>query len=263
MTGNNLSLSQAAARFLEKGTKDTSENQGEVLRFVRWYGADRPLTQLRGHEVSLYAENFGATKGAARKLNAVKLFLSFLKSANLTSTNLGPHLRLKRPSGGARRKELSQPTPDKIQMTCEGEQEMKEELASLVSQRPAVAEEIRLAAHDKDFRENAPLHAARDKQGHIESRIREIEAALKYAVITDSRHGSRVKLGHSVLLRNLSSGNTLRYTIVGPAEANAANGKISSVSPVGQALLEQVEGTEVKVAAPKGTLRFRIEKIDG
>lgn len=141
---------------------------------------------------------------------------------------------------------------------------MRAELTSLLAQRPTIAEEIRLAAHDKDFRENAPLHAAKDKQAHIESRIREIEDNLRNAVVSDnSSQASRVQLGHSVLLRNLSAGGTLRYTVVGPTEANAGEGKISSAAPVGRALLEQREGAEIEVDAPKGALRFRIESIDG
>ena len=112
--------------------------------------------------------------------------------------------------------------------------------------------------------ERTPLHAAKDKQSHIETRIREIEDNLRNAVVADnSSQASRVQLGHSVLLRNLSAGGTLRYTVVGPTEANAGEGKISSASPVGRALLEQREGDEIEVAAPKGALRFRIESIEG
>ena len=71
-----------------------------------------------------------------------------------------------------------------------------------------------------------------------------------------------MQLGKTVLLKNLSSGDTTSYTVVGPAEANALKGKLSSASPVGKALLERQEGDEVEVAAPKGVLRFRIERVE-
>ena len=263
MTAQRISLSQAASRYLSNGDGIGDEQGREIFRFVRWCGAERPLSQLRGHDISLYTETLGSTADAARRLELVKRFLSALQKDGLTDSNLGTHLRLRRASGKKRR-EASQPTPEKVHLTADGEAMMRAELASLLAQRPTVAEEIRLAAHDKDFRENAPLHAAKDKQAHMETRIREIEDNLRNAVVTDnSSQASRVQLGHSVLLRNLSAGGTLRYTVVGPTEANAGEGKISSASPVGRALLEQSEGDEIEVAAPKGALRFRIESIDG
>jgi transcription elongation factor GreA len=148
-------------------------------------------------------------------------------------------------------------------MTAEGYAALQQELEALKAQRPLIAEEIRRAALDKDFRENAPLQAAREKQSHLETRIRELESMLRRAVIVDDRgDGQRVQLGSTVEVRNLNTGATARYTIVGPAEADAKAGKISSASPVGRALLDRREGDEVEVEVPAGPLRLRIERIE-
>jgi transcription elongation factor GreA len=152
------------------------------------------------------------------------------------------------------------------ELSSEGYAALEAELKALVAQRPVIAEELRRAMMDKDFRENAPLDAAKEKQAHLEGRIREIEAILKNAVVRESRSGqiaSQVRLGSTVLLSNVSSGATVRYTIVGPSEASAQDGKISDVSPVGRALLERREGDEVEVEAPAGVVRFRIERVEG
>ena len=114
---------------------------------------------------------------------------------------------------------------------------------------------------DKDFRENSPLDAAKDKQGHLEARIRDIEAMLKRAVVVEAVEGDRVHVGVTVHVRNLKSGAVNRFVIVGPTEANAADGKISSASPVGRSLLQRTVGDEVEVSAPAGTMHFRIEQI--
>ncbi|MFQ6019664.1 MAG: GreA/GreB family elongation factor [Dehalococcoidia bacterium] len=153
-----------------------------------------------------------------------------------------------------------------MELTSAGHAALEAELKALGAQRPAIAEELRLAMSDKDFRENAPLDVAREKQAHLEGRIREIEVTLKNAVIHENRRretASWVRLGSTVLLRNVSSGATVRYTIVGPNEADAQKGKISDASPVGRAILERRQGDEVEVEAPAGVMRFRIEQVEG
>jgi len=149
-----------------------------------------------------------------------------------------------------------------VELTREGIEALRGELDTLVSQRSGVREEIRKAMLDKDFRENAPLDAAKDKQGHIEARIREIEATLKRAVVVQqSAEGDRVQVGVTVHVRNLRSGAINRFTIVGPTESNAADGRISSVSPVGRSLIDRSVGDEVEVSAPAGMMRLRVERI--
>jgi transcription elongation factor GreA len=119
---------------------------------------------------------------------------------------------------------------------------------------------------DKDFRENAPLDAARDHQGYVEGRIRRLEATLQQAVVVQddpAPSGHEVEIGSTVVLRNLESGAETTYTLVRPGEVDAAQGRISFQSPMGQALLLHRAGDQVDVAAPSGTRRFRIESVEG
>jgi len=254
---------EAATRYVASLDGDARASaQAEVNRFVRWYGANRLTSELRGHDVSLYGEELGAAAAEAkRRADQVRGFLAFLKKAGMTATNLAPHLRLKKSAtvaAGAEKRRV-------VELTAEGHEALKDELEALEAQRPQVREEIRRAMLDKDFRENAPLDAAREKQAHLESRIREIEEALKHAVVVEKRDGGgqRVTVGSTVQVTNLGSGASLRYTIVGANEGDAAAGKISSASPIGKALMDRGEGEEVEVSVPAGVLRLRIEKVEG
>jgi len=256
-----VTLADAAQRYAES-VKDTSRQSAlaELNRFVRWYGQDRPLGQLRGHEVSLYADVLGpATPDASRRADYIRSFLVYLKKEGLMETNLGTHLRLRK--GGAKGTGSGGRQPSTVELTSEGIETLKSEHESLVGQRAGVRDEIRRAMLDKDFRENAPLDAAKDKQGHLEARIRELEAMLKRAVVVQGSAGDRVQVGATVMVRNLADGAVKRFVIVGPTEANAADGKISSASPVGRALLKRTVGDEVEVSAPAGKMRFRVEQV--
>jgi len=258
-----LTLSEAATQFAES-LKDAPRQAAiaELNRFIRWYGHDRPLAHMRGHDVSLYADVLGpATPETTRKAEHIRSFLQFLKKEGLLDTNLAPHLRLRksaRSAGPARHAS----DPGTVELTKEGIDALKTELESLIAMRPAIRDAIRHAMLDKDFRENSPLDAAKEKQGHVEAQIREIEGMLKRAVVVDGRgHLGKVRVGTTVIVKNLGTGATSRFVIVGPTEANAADGKISSVSPVGKGLLGRREGDEVEVSVPAGVMMFRIEEI--
>lgn len=232
-------------------------------RFLRWYGPDRPLSGLRGHDVSLYAETLGpATPENSQRADHIRSFLNYLRKEGLTDASLAPHLRLRkspRTGGGGQAK-----PEGPVEVTEEGLQALKTELESLYQQRAVVREEIRKAMLDKDFRENAPLDAAKDKQGHQEARIRELESMMKRAVIVEAGHDSgRVRVGSTVRVKNIVTGTVTRYVIVGPTEANAAGGKISSVSPVGKALLNRAAGDEVEIQVPAGVMRLKLEEVEG
>ena len=259
-----ITLLEAATRYgasLDGDARASAE--AEVNRFVRWYGANRLTSELRGHDVSLYGEELGAaTAEAKRRADQVRGFLAFLKKEGMTATNLAPHLRLKKSTrvavAGAEEHRV-------VELTAEGHEGLKGELEALEAQRPQVREDIRRAMLDKDFRENAPLDAAKEKQAHLESRIREIEETLKHAVVVEKRDegGLRVRMGSTVQVTNLGSGASLRYTIVGASEGDAAAGKISDASPIGKALMDKGQGEQVEVSVPAGVLRLRIEKIEG
>ena len=230
---------------------------------MRWYGTERRLSELNSHEVSKYPESLGVTLAdAARKLDPVRSFLAFAKKKGFTATNMAVQIRPPKPTKAIK-------TPRRLVMrvrealTREGIVAMEAELEELRSRRPLLAAELQRAMSDKDFRENAPLDALRDQQGHLESRIRDIEAALHNAVVVEMGNagGSEVELGSTVHLCNLKSGASMKYTVLSPREVNPAEGKISIDSPMGRALVSRREGEEVEVAAPAGSLRIRIERI--
>ena len=259
----NATLIEVAHRYLETlSDAERMASQAEVQRFVRWCGADRACVQMRGHEVANYAETLtSGVTDAAWRVETVRKFLAFAKKAGYTPTNLGTHIRLRkaasptgRPSGPVR----------EVQLSPEQKAALEEEIDSLKAQRPKILQDIQRARADKDFRENAPLQAARERQAHVEGRIRELEATLAQAVVVEPQQapsGDTVDIGSTVLLRNLENGNETTYTLVRPSDVNAAQGRISFESPVGRALLKRRPGDEVEVAAPSGTLRFRIELV--
>jgi transcription elongation factor GreA len=258
-----VSLTEAASKYGSTlSASSRSVGIEEVNRFVRWYGVDRPPAQMRGHDIELYAEKLGpAGPATSRKAEHVRAFLAFLKKEGIVSASLAPHLRLKK-AGKNQVAARSSAAAESVELTAEGIEALKRELESLIAQRPEIREAIRLAMLDKDFRENAPLDAAKDRQGHVEARIREIEAMLRRAVVVEaSSNAGRVRVGFKVKVTNLNTAAEREFSIVGPTEANAADGKISSVSPVGKALLDSQVGDEVEFAAPSGTQRFRIEEI--
>ncbi|MCH8009431.1 MAG: transcription elongation factor GreA [Chloroflexi bacterium] len=242
--------------------EDATAIQAEVERFVRWAGADRVLGQLTANEVANYAETFSGTMtDAGRRGDAVKKFLAFAKKAGYTSTNLGTHLRIKKRA----KKAGTAQALDSIEMTESAKAAVVVELEALKAQRPRIIDDIRRAMADKDFKENAPLDAARDQQGYVEGRIRRLEATLDQVVIVEEGvkpKGDIVELGCTVVLRNLKSNQEVSYTLVRPAEADASQGKISLESPVGRSVLKKSAGDEVNVSAPSGNIRFRLERVE-
>ena len=171
MTQTNLA--DASAQYLET-VKGTSRQAAiaELNRFVRWYGGDKSVSQMRGHDVSLYAEVLGpSTPETTRRADQVRSFLVFMKKHGMTETNLGPHLRLRK-SGSKSGNSSSSKAAEVVELTQQGVDDLQKELDGLMEDRIAVRKDIHLAMQDKDFRENSPLDAAKDKQGHIEARIR-------------------------------------------------------------------------------------------
>ncbi len=260
-----MTLQEVARRYLETlAGEGRGVSQAELQRFVRWCGADRTFAELRGLEVANYAQTLtGTVTDASRRAETVRKFLAFAKKAGYASTNLGSHLRL--PKGAAAQPAATGPAPNQVEMTEEHKAALTADLESLKAQRPQILQDIQRAREDKDFRENAPLDAARQQQAYIEGRIERLETTLAQAVDVQTGpapSGEAVEIGSTVLVRNLTSGTETTYTLVRPGEANAAQGRISFESPVGRALLEHHAGEEVEVAAPSGSLRFRIERVE-
>jgi len=126
--------------------------------------------------------------------------------------------------------------------------------------RPEVVLRIKTAREHGDLKENAEYHAAREEQSFLEGRVQALEDRLRRAVVTREVATGRVVIGSTVTVE--IDGDELKYTIVGSAEANPAAGRLSSVSPVGAALLGAVPGADVEVRTPRGPVRYRVLSVD-
>lgn len=258
-----VTLGEAAASFLAGlPEQERASSQQEVNQFIFWYGWKQSINELTAHKVANYAERVAAS-GAdpARKLAPVKAFLTYAKKEGLTKTNLSVHLRVKKMA--AVTASSGKPAPQLHALTAEGRAELETELATLKAERPKVAEELHRAAADKDFRENAPLDAAREYQGQLEARIRELEVILKASTLEQNQPAvAKVRFGDKVRLHDCSTGQVVCYCLVSPSEASPTRGKISIESPIGRALLGKEEGQEIEVVAPRGKFCYRLEQIE-
>jgi transcription elongation factor GreA len=269
VTPSNPSFNEALSQYVDakKNGKKTVEGYQEIGRFITWFGRERMVSDLTPAVVADYAQYIGLRSAdSTQKLTPVKGFLSFLKEAGWTETSLATHLRVPRSRRTILTRRPARPSVPSAQLSQEGFERLKEQLEGLKEERVKVVEDIKRAMADKDFRENAPLDAAKERQGIIESRIRELEAGLIGAQIISEdsdqkRHQQRITVGTKVALKEVASGRQILYTLVDVREADVAAGKISTTSPVGQALLDRMVGDEVSVNAPKGIQRYIIEKI--
>ena len=151
-----------------------------------------------------------------------------------------------------------------IYLTADGLRKVKEELEYLTTtRRREVAQMIAEAKAEGDISENAGYDEAKTAQGFLEGRIRELEGLLKSAkVIADNDAApNEVSLGRTVVVREAGADYEESYTIVGPPEADPANGRISNESPMGKALLGKRVGSQVVVMSPGGEITFEIVKV--
>ena len=147
-------------------------------------------------------------------------------------------------------------------MTMAGAQRLRAELEELKSvKRPAVIAAIAEARSHGDLKENAEYHAAREQQGFIEGRIKQLESELSHANVIDvaALHaGSRIVFGATVTLADVDTDEEVRYQIVGDLEADIKRGMIAISSPVARALIGKEEGDAITIEAPGGTREFEI-----
>lgn len=150
-------------------------------------------------------------------------------------------------------------------MTYEGIRRLEEELESRKGEvRAEISDRIKQALSFGDISENSEYDDAKNAQTENEARIAEIEAVLKNARVIDEEEISKAKvnIGALVTLREESSGEQEEYMLVSAKEEDIFENKISSESPVGAAILGKRKGQVVDVHAPRGTIRYRIVKID-
>jgi transcription elongation factor GreA len=152
----------------------------------------------------------------------------------------------------------------KFPMTTVGHLALETELKQLKSvERPEIIQAIAVAREHGDLKENAEYHAAKDKQGFIEGRIRELESKLSLAHVIDVNQldGDTVKFGATVTIVNEDTDVESTYQIVGEDEADIKDGKISITAPIARAMIQKEVGDVFEVNAPAGAKGYEILKI--
>ena len=268
-------VSEALSKFEtdpnKKTKKDARDGSQELRKFLRWSG-DREVGRFTPHDMEQYAKEVGQSgaDSAQQRLQPVKAFVEYWKTQGWTDKKLATHLRPPRSKtrGTARASARPVPRPAEDEPTFlsqEGYDRIVQQLEDLKTDRVTVTQEIRKAMADKDFRENAPLDAAKERQGRIETQIRQLESTIASAqILSGSSNGgeiARSAVGTRITVKDKDSGEILDYTLVDAREADTGQRRISIQSPVGQALLDLGAGDEVAVPTPKGTLTYVVEGV--
>lgn len=264
-------VSEALIQFeaSKKAKKTAKEGYQELRRFIHWSG-DREVGRFTPHDMEQYAREVGQSgaDSAQQRLQPVKAFVDYWKDQGWISIRLATHLRPPRSkvSGAGRPASARSRMSDegRTYLSQEGYDRLLQQVEDLKAERVGVTEEIRRAMADKDFRENAPLDAAKDRQGRIETQIRELEASIANAeILPEGGDGviTRSTVGAKMKVKNKDSGDVVEYTLVDAREADVASRRISIQSPVGQALLDHAIGEEVVIPTPKGTLTYIVQDI--
>ena len=268
VTPPNYSFGEALSQYVaaKKNGKKSMDGHQDIGKFIAWVGRERMIRELTPSEVADYAQQAGlGGSESAQRIAPVKAFLTFLKEQGWVATSLAPHLRIPRSRKNSSSSKTTANDNVGAQLSKEGYQRLQTQLEEWKGERVKVVEDIKLAMEDKDFRENAPLDAAKERQGLIESKIRELESGLSTAEIIGpgSKRTKHVKVvvGSKVSLKDTSSGRQVSYTLVDVREADVAAGRISTASPVGQALLNRTVGDTITINVPKGTLHYTVQKI--
>jgi transcription elongation factor GreA len=153
---------------------------------------------------------------------------------------------------------------EKVPMLAEGHRKLSDEVRHLkMIERPEIIEAIEVARAHGDLSENAEYHAAKERQGHVEATIADLEDKLARAMIIDptTLSGDKVVFGATVTLIDEDE-KKVRYQLVGQEEADARVGRISYNSPLGRALIGRQKGEEVEVTTPSGDRYYKIAKIE-
>jgi transcription elongation factor GreA len=153
---------------------------------------------------------------------------------------------------------------DRVPMTREGYDKLEADLQALKSvERPRIVKEIEIARAHGDISENAEFHAAKERQSHIEGRIRALEDKLARAQVIDPSGPppDSVRFGVTVVLLDTETDEEVQYTLVGEDESDATAGRLSISSPIARALLGKGVDDVVRVRVPKGTREFEVRDI--
>ena len=149
-------------------------------------------------------------------------------------------------------------------MTAEGKKKLENELEELkTKKRPEVIERIKVARGFGDLSENSEYEAAKDEQSTLENRIVTIQTMLRYAEIIDAKAVAKNEVSIGKKITSEEDGDEETYEIVGAAEADAFNGKISNESPIAQGLIGRKVGDQVTINTPGGEMTVKITKVEG
>ena len=264
-----ISAAEAMAHFLNSlEPEQAREERPAVERMVQRFGEQRPISELTGDDVAAYAAELGVAglevTESELRLEPLRAFLAYCARLAFTEESLVHHLPLPELTTEPGVDAVTEPGGRGYHVTLEGLKALEAEHEELKAQRPQIAEDLRAAMADKDFRENAPLDAARDAQAHLEARIRAIEDHLRRAVIIDAgqKHG-RANVGSTVRVLNLEQDREQTFVLVSPGEVDPTKGKISVESPFGRAVNNRGVGEEVEVTAPGGKIRLKVLEVIG
>ena len=154
---------------------------------------------------------------------------------------------------------------NKTPLTKEGEKKLQEELKNLKLERPKITKAIAEAREHGDLKENAEYHAAREQQGIVEAKIKNIEYKLANSEIIDNKFnkdGDQIIFGSIVELLNVEDNSKIKYQLVGEDEADLTKNKISFNSPIAQGLINKKIGDVITISVPKGELSFKVININ-
>jgi transcription elongation factor GreA len=149
-------------------------------------------------------------------------------------------------------------------ITAEGLEALKAELERLEGdERRAIARRISAAREHGDLKENAEYHAAKEDQAHLETRIQRLAERLRNARVVEapSADASHVGFGATVVVVDQDTGRESTFTLVGPTEADVKTGRLSSESPMAQALMGAAIGEVVTVETPRGERKLKVERL--
>lgn len=255
MNSENPTLGEAVTKYIASAKKIDDTQRQELTNFIRWFGTTKVVSSddFRENDVADYSESLSPSGTDYReRVEAVKAFLSYARKEGWLSENLAAKVKIKKTRSVQAR--VRQREEKKVPMTREGFEGMQKELEELKTKQLKVIEDIRRAAADKDLKENAPYHAAREEKSHLDGRILEIQETIKIVEIIDEKQsdGLKVNIGNTVTLKDAESGEEVKYELVSPREVDPFDCKISGSSPVGKAAMGRCEGETIEVVVPSG-----------
>ena len=260
-----MNIAEAATNYLNglSEIKRNAQSSG-ISHFVVWYGQEKNIKSLTLLNIHKYNDDISKnTYQANTNVDAVKKFMDYAFRNGLVKENLSLNVKNKCSPKSAAAK-ISKNEGHQKAITQEGYDNLVLELERLRILRNETVGQITIAAADKDLRENAPYHAAKEKCGLIEGQIIEIEDTLKNAYIMTSRDRDlgKVNMGDVVSVLHEQNNRQMTFNIVSTKEVDMAAGKISVESPIGRALLGRKVHQKVEVHAPAGTFSLKILQIN-